>query len=71
MKVIEHYKKKLISIDNCLKKGGALTQPPPPPFHLNSIKMINELIIGLSFKKVRSKLKYFLPVVITGEKLLN
>ena len=70
MKVIEHYKKKLISIDNCLKKGGALTQPPPP-FHLNSIKMINELIIGLSFKKVRSKLKYFLPVVITGEKLLN
>ena len=69
MKVIEHYKKKLISIDNCLKKGGALTQPPP--FHLNSIKMINELIIGLSFKKVRSKLKYFLPVVITGEKLLN
>ena len=31
MKVIEHYKKKLISIDNCLKKGGALTQPPPPP----------------------------------------
>ena len=50
MKVMDYYKKKLISIDSCLKTGGALAQPsPPPPFHLNSIKMINELIIGSSF----------------------
>ena len=48
MKVMEYYKKKLISIDSCLKNGGALAQPLPS-FHLNSIKMINELIIGSSF----------------------
>ena len=51
------------------EKANVLAQFPL--FCLNRVKMTNELIIGLYFKRIRSKSEYFLPVLVTVEKCFN